>query len=46
MSANRYIDILDNNEKKGKKTIEEGRAVLDRLINMNVDNFCSLYIII
>ena len=27
---------LENNQKKGKKAIEEGRAILDRFMNMNV----------
>ncbi len=36
MSANRNVEKLDSYQKKAKKAIEEGRAILDRLINMNV----------
>ena len=35
-SAERNVDKLENNQKKGKKAIEEGRAILERLMNMNV----------
>ena len=35
-SAERNVDKLKNNQKKGKKAIEEGRAILERLMNMNV----------
>ena len=35
-SAVRNVDKLKNNQKKGKKAIEEGRAILERLMNMNV----------
>jgi len=35
IAANRNADKLTNN-KKGKKAIEEGRAILERLMNMNV----------
>jgi hypothetical protein len=35
IAANRNADKLINN-KKGKKAIEEGRAILERLMNMNV----------
>jgi hypothetical protein len=36
MAANRNVDKLENNQKKGKKAIEEGRAIIERLMNMNV----------
>ncbi len=36
MSANRNVEKLENNQKKGKKAIEEGRAILERLMNMKV----------
>ncbi len=32
-SAERNVDKLENNQKKGKKAIEEGRAILERLMN-------------
>ena len=32
MSANRNVEKLDNNEKKAKKAIEEGRAIIERLM--------------
>ncbi len=35
-SAERNVDKLENNQKKGKKAIEEGLAILERLMNMNV----------
>ena len=35
-SAERNVDKLENNQKKGKKAIEEGRAILERLMNMSV----------
>ena len=35
-SAERNVDKLENNQKKGKKAIEEGRAILERLMNMIV----------
>ena len=36
MAANRNVDKLENNQKKGKKAIEAGRAIIERLMNMNV----------
>ena len=36
MAANRNVDKLENNQKKGKKAIEEGRAIIERLMKMNV----------
>ena len=36
IAANRNVDKLENNQKKGKKAIEEGRAIIERLMNMNV----------
>ena len=36
MSANRNVEKIENNQKKGKKAIEEGRAIFERLKNMNV----------
>ena len=36
IAANRNAKKLENNQKKGKKAIEEGRAILERLMNMNV----------
>ncbi len=35
-SANRNVEKLDNNQKKGKTAIEEGRAIFDKSMNMNV----------
>jgi DNA-binding transcriptional regulator YbjK len=32
MAANRNVDKLENNQKKGKKAIEEGRAIIERLM--------------
>ena len=31
IAANRNVDKLENNQKKGKKAIEEGRAIIERL---------------
>ena len=36
IAANRNAKKLENNQKKGKKSIEEGRAIIERLMNMNV----------
>ncbi len=36
ISANRNVEKLENNQKKGEKANEEGRAILERLMNMNV----------
>ncbi len=36
ISANRNVEKLENNQKRGEKAIEEGRAILERLMNMNV----------
>ena len=36
MAANRNVDKLENNQKKGKKAIEEGRAIIERLMNLKV----------
>ena len=36
IAANRNAKKLENNQKKGKKAIEEGRAIIERLMNMNV----------
>jgi DNA-binding transcriptional regulator YbjK len=35
-SAERNAKKLENNQKKGKKAIEEGRAIIERLMKMNV----------
>ena len=32
MSANRNADKLENNQKKAKATIEEGHAIIERLM--------------
>jgi hypothetical protein len=40
MSANRNMDKLTKNEKKQKKTIEEGREIMKRL---SIFYFCDLY---
>ena len=36
IAANRNAKKLENNQKKGKKAIEEGRAIIERLMKMNV----------
>jgi hypothetical protein len=34
MSSNRNVDKLDNNQKKAKATIEDGHAILARLMKV------------